>query len=54
MPGSKCVKRTLERDQWEGYDAFLRTVWMVPTVEDMVVHEADVLRARISELRREP
>jgi hypothetical protein len=23
---------TLERDQWEGYDAFLRTVWMVPTV----------------------
>src|SRR6266404_5974182 len=26
-------KGTLERDQWEGYDAFLRSVWMVPTVK---------------------
>lgn len=26
-------KGTLERDQWEGYDAFLRTVWMHPTVK---------------------
>ena len=24
---------TLEREQWEGYDAFLRSVWMVPTVK---------------------
>ena len=24
---------TLERDQWEGYDAFLRSVWVVPTVK---------------------
>ena len=24
---------TLEAEQWEGYDAFLRTVWMVPTVK---------------------
>lgn len=26
-------KGTLERDQWEGYDAFLRTVWMQPAVK---------------------
>jgi hypothetical protein len=24
---------TLERDQWEGYDAFLRSVWVQPTVK---------------------
>ena len=24
---------TLEREQWEGYESFLRTVWMVPTVQ---------------------
>lgn len=24
---------TLARDQWEGYEAFLRSVWMVPTVK---------------------
>jgi len=24
---------TLEAEQWEGYDAFLRSVWMVPTVK---------------------
>ena len=24
---------TLEREQWEGYDAFLRSVWTVPTVK---------------------
>ena len=24
---------TLERDQWEGYEAFLRTVWIQPTVK---------------------
>jgi hypothetical protein len=33
MDGSKCVKGTLEADQWEGYDAFLRSVWIVPTVK---------------------
>jgi len=27
-------KGTLERDQWEGYDAFLRTVWVHPTVKE--------------------
>jgi hypothetical protein len=26
-------KGTLERDQWEGYDAFLRSVWVHPTVK---------------------
>jgi hypothetical protein len=26
-------KGTLERDQWEGYDAFLRSVWMHPAVK---------------------
>ena len=26
-------KGTLERDQWEGYDAFLRSVWMQPAVK---------------------
>jgi hypothetical protein len=26
-------KGTLEREQWEGYDAFLRTVWMQPAVK---------------------
>jgi hypothetical protein len=26
-------KGTLERDQWEGYDAFLRSVWMHPPVK---------------------
>jgi len=26
-------KGTLERDQWEGYEAFLRVVWMEPTVK---------------------
>ena len=26
-------KGTLERDQWEGYDAFLRSVWMQPSVK---------------------
>jgi hypothetical protein len=29
----QMCKGTLERDQWEGYDAFLRTVWAVPTVK---------------------
>jgi hypothetical protein len=24
---------TLERDQWEGYDAFLCSVWVQPTVK---------------------
>ena len=26
-------KGTLEREQWEGYDAFLRTVWVQPGVK---------------------
>ena len=26
-------KGMLERDQWEGYDAFLRTVWVQPAVK---------------------
>jgi hypothetical protein len=26
-------KGTLERDQWEGYDAFLRSVWVDPIVK---------------------
>jgi hypothetical protein len=26
-------KGMLERDQWEGYDAFLRTVWVQPAVQ---------------------
>ena len=41
-------KGTLERDHWEGYDAFLRSVWVHPTVNAVVVDEADVLRARLS------
>ena len=29
----KMRQGTLEAEQWEGYDAFLRSVWMVPTVK---------------------
>ena len=31
--GSKCAKGRSNAISGEGYDAFLRTVWMVPTVK---------------------
>jgi hypothetical protein len=32
-PGAHLRKGTLERDQWQGYDAFLRTVLGQPAVK---------------------
>ena len=54
MGGSRCVKGRSNAINGRGDRLILAHGLDGTNSQDMVVHEADVLRARISELRREP